>query len=162
MHKATTKGSKLPSKHNTKRTRALYRACIYNAEIRNIQFLFSFDDWVLWWVRHLGSDWQQLRGNHGGKYVMARRKDKGPYVAGNVKCILFEENCSERAENGTAKCGDNVGESNPRSRLSKQQVIAIFNSKGSASVIHKEYGISRCTINDIRKGRSWTHVTGNL
>jgi len=51
------------------------------------------------------------------------------------------------------------GISNSRSKLTEGQVLEIFNSTLSATKLSNLYNVSKCTINDIRKGRSWTHLT---
>ena len=66
------------------------------AKDRGIDFNFSVDEWVAWWVQHLGQDWMKMRGCRRGQYVMARKKDAGAYEPSNVECILCEDNHSYR------------------------------------------------------------------
>jgi hypothetical protein len=51
------------------------------------------------------------------------------------------------------------GEKNSQCKLSEEKVIKIYNSNKRTSELSKEYNISQPTICDIRKGRSWTHLT---
>ena len=62
------------------------------AKARGIGFHFTFETWISWWMKHLGPDWFVKRGRKRGQYVMARTRDKGPYSAWNVKCILASAN----------------------------------------------------------------------
>jgi hypothetical protein len=50
------------------------------------------------------------------------------------------------------------GEKNSQSKLTEQDVLYIRNSKENGSILDKKFNISRSTICDIRKNRSWTHV----
>jgi hypothetical protein len=61
-----------------------------NAYKRNIDWHFSYDDWVNWW----GDD-IQFRGKGKGKLCMARQGDQGPYHPNNVFKCPFEENVSQ-------------------------------------------------------------------
>lgn len=50
-----------------------------SAKNRNIEWQFTFDEWVLWW----GADMSN-RGCRKGQLVMARLGDQGPYSPKNV------------------------------------------------------------------------------
>jgi hypothetical protein len=63
-----------------------------NAKHRGIPFELTFDEWVTVWRK--SRRWSQ-KGNRGGKYVMARYGDAGPYAVGNVRITLFENNLRE-------------------------------------------------------------------
>jgi hypothetical protein len=113
------------------------------AKRRDIKFKFTFEEWVTWWKYNLGPEWAQKRGRRPDQYCMARIGDIGPYAVWNVKCITNEEN---RREAGFVK-------------LTKEQAIDIFNSKENFSEIASQYQISKGTVNDIKFGRTWRHVT---
>jgi len=63
-----------------------------DAKRRGIPFLLTFCEWLDIW---LSSDHLDQRGHGKGRYVMARYGDRGAYEIGNVRIILFEENCYE-------------------------------------------------------------------
>jgi hypothetical protein len=52
------------------------------------------------------------------------------------------------------------GEKNSQSKLNKQQVLEILNDNRLYSDISKQYKISIPTVCDIKRGYSWTSVTG--
>lgn len=52
-----------------------------------------------------------------------------------------------------------MGTANPNVRLTDQQVHAIFNDKRILRIVAKEHGTSINTIQDIRTGRTWRHLT---
>lgn len=56
-----------------------YRAHKSHAETRQIEFLFTLDEWIDWW----GEDFA-LRGRGPKDLCMARLGDEGPYDIGNV------------------------------------------------------------------------------
>src|ERR1700719_1184871 len=106
-------GNKLQYKHGLSKDKAYlaYLAHKLHAKERGNDFLFSFDDWVAWWKKNLGSDWLKKRGPYKGQYVMARNGDKGPYVEWNVECKQSQENIKERVPN------PNFGEANYAAKL---------------------------------------------
>ena len=52
------------------------------------------------------------------------------------------------------------GEKNSQSKLTETQVIEIFNNKNKLALIADFYKISISTVCDIKRGYSWTHITG--
>jgi hypothetical protein len=69
------------------------------AKSRGISFKFTFEEWISWWKKNLGSNWFKLRGHNGHQYVMARKKDKGPYDKYNVECITASQNMTDSNHN---------------------------------------------------------------
>lgn len=134
-----------------------YRTHKCHAKKRGIDFLFTFEEWFDWWESKLGPDWVTKRGCRKGQFCMARIKDKGPYVVWNVKCILHQDNCREQKTNGTCARGVERG-----SKLQPEQVLKIFNHRGSYSKIGKAFGVSTETVYDIKRKRSWKHLTIGL
>jgi len=126
--------------------------------LKRIEFLFTFEEWVNWWEDHLGSQWFKRRGQKRGQYVMARFGDKGPYASWNVECKLAEDNCSDRAKNGSSAKGSVHG----RTKLTDQDVISIFISDDPQTLLAARYGVSVSAIHRIRRGRYWSHITGPL
>jgi hypothetical protein len=94
----------------------------HQATRRGIKFLFEFDEWVLWWEKRLGKNWQKKRGTKNGQYVMARHGDEGHYEWDNVKCITAGQNSSE------AKLGKRRAPFSKihRRRISEAQLGRIF------------------------------------
>ena len=60
------------------------------AKIRNIDWQFTYDEWVAWW----GDDIHR-RGPYKHQLVMARNGDQGPYHPDNVHKKTASENCRE-------------------------------------------------------------------
>ena len=74
----------------------------------------------------------------------------------NLEWVTKSENQKHAAKLGLINC---KGSRNSQSKLTEDIVIAIFTSNKRTSELSKEYNISQPTICDIRKGRSWTHLT---
>lgn len=100
----------------------------------------------------------QKRGHKRGQYVMARRKDKGPYAAWNVECITHQQNSRDQVKNGTSSCGERSG----RAKLTERQVIEIFHSTDSNITLGKRFGVTEWRIRSIKRRITWTKVTKNL
>lgn len=54
-----------------------------------------------------------------------------------------------------------LGEDQSNTKLKNEQVREIYNSKKKTKEISKEYNISTHTILDIKRGRTWWHITGH-
>lgn len=80
----------MPSRGNKLRSR--WRAHRYNARLRGVEFLLTFEQWLAIWV---ASGQLDKRGCRRGQYVMARCNDVGPYAEGNVQIVPSERNNSE-------------------------------------------------------------------
>ena len=52
------------------------------------------------------------------------------------------------------------GENNSQSKLNSNTVLEIFNSNKTLSELALKYNVSKSTICDIKRGYSWTHITG--
>ena len=76
--------------HRQRRLR--YRQHKANAKHCGIQWFFTYVRWCLIWAK--SGHWHE-RGNKGGRYVMARYGDVGPYSICNVRICTFEENRRE-------------------------------------------------------------------
>lgn len=63
-----------------------------NAKCRGIEFLMSWEEWVMVW---LVSGKLLKRGKKAGQYVMARFNDRGAYEITNVEIILATQNTSD-------------------------------------------------------------------
>ncbi len=60
-----------------------------NAKMRGIEFKLTFEEWFCWWM---DTGHYHERGREVGKYVMARKGDKGAYEMGNIECVQAQEN----------------------------------------------------------------------
>ncbi len=143
-----------------------YKAHFHNAKKRQIEFYFTFEEWVLWWENNLGIDWLQKRGRKCGQYVMARKGDKGPYHPDNVECITCTNNNIDQARNGLTgfKTGYH-GFKNKRldfckrgHKLDKKKALRIYHSKGTQKTLALKYGVSERMIRLIKNKQAWVHV----
>ena len=135
-----------------------YKEAIYHSNERGIRFLFSFAGWCSRWEEELGSDWFSMRGRCRGQYVMARFMDHGPYTPWNVKICLAQQNCTDRKRNGVSTAGIKHWQA----KITDEQAKAIFLAVGSESQIGRKYGIHAATVGDIKRGKTWSHVTAGL
>jgi uncharacterized protein YerC len=55
-----------------------------------------------------------------------------------------------------------IGEKNSQSKINSKQVILILNDNRPYKEIQQDYKISISTISDIKRGYSWTHITGKI
>ena len=85
----------------------------------------------------------------------------------NTKCInpdhlwlgTQQDNIKDMFKKGRAK--SRIGESNPACKLTTKQVLcikALLKNGDKLSNVAKLYNINRCTVADIKYGRSWTSV----
>jgi hypothetical protein len=126
---------------------------------RNIVWKFTFEEWVEWWEDHLGYNWMKKRGRGRGRYVMARKGDKGPYAPWNVECILHEQNSKDRIVNGSQVHGESSG----GNILTTKKVKEIFIAKNACMrKLSTQYGVSYDTIYDIRTKQIWKRETRKL
>ena len=80
-------------KQQIKKAKAQYNHHKSHAKQRGIEFYFTFDDWITWW---LSTGYYLERGVGKNKYVMSRIGDSGPYRLDNVFCQTHSANCVER------------------------------------------------------------------
>lgn len=52
------------------------------------------------------------------------------------------------------------GTKNPKNKLTDEQALAVFNSTGHRRDVAEEFGISVSQYEHIKRGRSWSHLTG--
>lgn len=126
------------------------------AKARGIPFLLTFKEWVSWWTEQLGPSFMEKRGKTKGKHQMARIKDEGVYILGNIECMEVSAHYKDRTENGRTP----RGERNRHAKLTASQVVDIFYQNGTYDEIAAHHGVKSCTINDIKKGLNWKHVLG--
>jgi len=63
-----------------------------NAKQRNIQWLFTFEEWMYKWLE--SGKWEQ-RGRQKHQYVMCRYRDEGAYSYFNTKIDTADNNNKE-------------------------------------------------------------------
>jgi hypothetical protein len=126
----------------------LYRAQRHQAIKRGIEWHFTFEGWVAWWVEKLGPKWAEKRGRKADEYCMARKGDKGPYAPWNVECQTSRENCMARKRTKGS------------SKLSKDQVRTVLLAEGklSAQFLAAHYGVSRFIIKNVWSGKSYKYI----
>lgn len=114
--------------------RSKFRSHRYNAKIRGIPFLFSFEEWLAIWQN---SGHLHQRGCKRGQYVMARFGDKGPYAIGNVKIVLSNTNNSE------AKVGNKYGVKNKGMSGKKHKPESIAKMRGNTNAVGNKYWLGK-------------------
>ena len=62
----------------------------HKAEVRGIDWQFTYDEWVTWW----GDDYQ-YRGRGKDKLQMCRKNDSGPYHPNNVYKATLTQNVKD-------------------------------------------------------------------
>lgn len=81
-----------------------FRAQYHGAKRRKIPFNFSLLGWRLWWQVELTKIGPEAkRGKARDCYVMARIRDRGPYEAGNVRCVRPIDNARDRHPDDVAR-----------------------------------------------------------
>jgi len=56
---------------------------------------------------------------------------------------------------------DRSGQNHYLTKLTDSDVLAIYNSKESYSILSERYGIAKTTISAIKRGQNWGHLTGH-
>lgn len=90
-------------------------------------------------------------------------KNDAAHSCGNRRCVnpnhirwaTVLENNRERWAHGTMP----VGETNPASKLSLAQVAEILASDRSGPELAADFGVTRSTINKVRRRETWTYKT---
>lgn len=112
--------------------RKLFNAQKYNASLRSIPFLLTFDEWYNWWLQN-GVDRHLPRTTNGNTLCMCRFNDLGSYELSNIYCATLRQNSIDGQKN------------KPRGAIGKQikTPLGIFPSRISASIA---YDVSQVTI----------------
>ena len=55
-----------------------------------------------------------------------------------------------------------IGEKNSQSKINSEQALLIFNDERPYNEIEQDYKISISSISGIKRGYSWTHITGKI
>ena len=88
-------------------------------------------------------------------HINGNSKDNRPE---NLRWSTPKANAADKITHGTVFGLSLPGERNPRSVLTEDQVIEIRSSAERNVDLALRFGVSKSTIGDIKKGRSWTHV----
>jgi hypothetical protein len=76
----------------------------------------------------------------------------------NLEWSTGGDNQRHAYKNGCRKAM--AGELNPKSILSEEQVLYVFNSKEKTATLARELGVSESCVQLIRNGRNWSKLTG--
>ncbi len=74
--------------------------------------------------------------------------------AENLAWGTRSQNAMDRFRHGTGL----AGERSPFSTLRERDVALILGSTATSSSLAKELGVDRCTVADVRHGRTWRHI----
>ncbi len=125
-----------------------------HAKRRGIEFKFTFDDWLAWWIGKLGPVWLSKRGRLSEKFCMARRDDEGPYHPDNVMCITIEQNGHDKAKTGAVSYNNRH-----HTKLHAKQVLKIYKSRKPIVELAQKYSVQPSTIKLIKQRKIWRDVT---
>jgi len=68
------------------------------------------------------------------------------------------DNIHDAIRKGRARRGKLRGEAHGRALLTERDVIEILVTPGSARLVSEKYGVSQGAIEQIRRGKNWTHI----
>lgn len=139
---------------------------------------FNHDSGCLEWIGAKNPDGygttsvKNYRGAHRLAYFVAF----GPIPAGahvlhrcdNPACVTPEHFfLGSHLDNAADKVAKNrqhrpSGASNPKAKLTPEQVRTILSSPESGAALGRRFGVSRGTVNDIRRGAKWRHLQAEL
>jgi hypothetical protein len=77
----------------------------------------------------------------------------------NFEWVTRQESIDHAFSTGLIKPA--VGEDQSNTKLKNEQVLFIYNSKEQQKVLCELFGVSTHTIHDIKRGRTWWHITGH-
>jgi len=86
--------------------------------------------------------------------------DKSNNNISNLEWVSLVDNMRHSWRIGLRKA--KMGESNPKSKLTRKEVIKIFKSSKSKTELSKIYNVSYTSIHYIKIGRTWASVTNKL
>jgi group I intron endonuclease len=93
-------------------------------------------------------------GGSTGKVAETTKKKLSEALSGDKNPMFGKHHTIETRQKISEKC-NNTGEHNPRAKLTLDMVDAIKNDDRPERTIAKDYGVSRSTINSIKRGINW-------
>lgn len=124
---------------------------------RGVGWQFTYEDWVAWWMKHLGQNWFEKRGHKTGQYVMARNGDAGPYAEWNIRCALVEENHNDYNYSKPSQLGKPH-----RKRLSDAVVVNVYTMNGTYRDIAEQVGLTVHDVHRIKCRKAYKALTERL
>jgi hypothetical protein len=94
-------------------------------------------------------------GGELGRHLNGNRSDNRLV---NLIWGSHAENMADRDRHGTTAKGESRG----MSKISAEEALYIYNSDENGTVLAERFGIAKSKISDIRRGRTWKHVTGGV
>lgn len=76
----------------------------------------------------------------------------------HLKLGTNQDNVDDKMFKG--RLAPHLGTKNPSAKLTDAAVLEIFKATGTMREIAEDYGVATGTIKDIKKGRTWWHLTG--
>lgn len=95
--------------------------------------------------------WALSSGWEAGLTIDRIDGDKG-YFPNNCRWVTNSENAKNK------KPTRMVGSKNARTTLDDKKALEIFNSKEDGVVIGKKYGISKMSVSNIKRKKTWSHI----
>jgi hypothetical protein len=105
--------------------------------------------------------WRLVHGSDPiGQYICHKCDNPGCCNPSHLFLGSAADNNDDKEKKGRGK--HPIGEAAGLAKLTEEDVIRIFTSAESATVLGRQYGVASTAIDSIRKGRSWGHVTSQL
>jgi hypothetical protein len=86
--------------------------------------------------------------------ILHRNGDKDDLRAANLECVSVSE-----GRRRLALASARRGQDNEQALLTNAEARAIRNSKDTPTVLAQRYGVAKATVDSIRSGHSWRHLT---
>lgn len=93
-----------------------------------------------------------------GMHVLHKCDNPGCVNPDHLRLGTHQDNMRDLREKGRAYGAK--GEANFSAKLSEQQVLAILCDPRAIRVIAEEFGMTQSSIQNIKNGKTWKHVTG--
>jgi hypothetical protein len=84
--------------------------------------------------------------------------NKANYLISNLEWVTTGGNQKHAYDTGLKQRP--LGERNVKAKITSELALEIFNTKMSRRAIARKYGINKTLVENIKSGRTWSHVTG--